>query len=66
MKITFTEDKKGERATHQARAEQSFSTGDSHGDFCLTAYGETREEAHANLRQLALIMVRELDTVKGL
>jgi hypothetical protein len=66
MKITFTEDNRGKSPNHQARAEQSFSTGDGHGDFCLTAYGETREEAHANLRQLALIMVRELETVKGL
>jgi hypothetical protein len=66
MNITFTEDKNGKSPRHQARAEQSFSTGDGHGDFCLTAYGETREEAHANLRQLALIMVRELDTVKGI
>lgn len=65
MKISFTQDDKGTPKSHQARAEQSFSTGDGHGDFCLTAYGETREEAHANLRQLALIMVRELDTVKG-
>ncbi|MBW3637469.1 MAG: hypothetical protein KY445_13555 [Armatimonadetes bacterium] len=65
MKISFTTDKKGQRSIHQARAEQSFQVGDSHGDFCLTAYGETREEAHENLRQLALRMVRELDAVKG-
>ena len=65
MNITFTQDQKGNREKHQARVEQTFSTGDGHGDFCLTAYGETREEAHANLRQLALRMARELDAVKG-
>ncbi|HEX8464463.1 MAG TPA: hypothetical protein VF627_07575 [Abditibacterium sp.] len=65
MKIIFTHDQKGGREVHQARAEQGFSTGEGHGDFCLTAYGPTREEAHAHLRQLALVMVRELDTVKG-
>jgi hypothetical protein len=65
MKITFSENPKGEGRSHQARAEQSFSTGDAHGDFCLTAYGATREEAHENLRQLALRMVRGLETVKG-
>lgn len=65
MKIIFTEDKNGRSPGHQARAEQTFSTGDGHGDFCLTAYGETREEAQANLSQLAQIMVRELDTVKA-
>lgn len=64
MNITFTEDNNASSPRHQARAEQTFSTGDGHGDFCLTAYGATRDEAHANLRQLALIMVRELHTVK--
>ena len=64
MKISFTHNAKGERASHQARVEQSFQVGDGHGDFCLTAYGETREEAHAHLRQLALRMVRELDAIK--
>lgn len=64
MKISFTHDKKGKPERHQARAEQNFSTGDGHGDFCLTAYGDTREEAHDNLRQLALRMVRELESVR--
>lgn len=65
MKITFSENSKSEGHSHQARVEQSFSTGDGHGDFCLTAYGATREEAHENLRQLALRMVRAMETVKG-
>ena len=65
MKISFTHNIRGERSSHEARAEQRFQMGDGHGDFCLTAYGETREEAHENLRQLALRMVRELDAIKG-
>jgi hypothetical protein len=65
MKITFSENPNGEGRSHQARVEQSFSTGDGHGDFCLTAYGATREEAQENLRQLALRMVRGLETVKS-
>lgn len=64
MRITFTRDDSSGRNRHQARAEQSFSTGDGHGDFCLTAYGSTEEEAHMNLKQLALNMVRELDAIK--
>jgi hypothetical protein len=65
MKITFSEDKKGKQIIHQARVEQSFSTGDGHGDFCLTAYGETQWDAQENLRELAQRMIRELDTVKS-
>jgi hypothetical protein len=64
MKISFTQGNKSTREQFQARAEQTFSTGDGHGDMCLTAYGATQEEAHANLKQLALKMVRELDSVK--
>ncbi|RYG65883.1 hypothetical protein EON80_16500 [bacterium] len=64
MKITFSKDDSGAREKHQARAEQSFSTGDGHGDFCLTAYGRTQDEAHFNLKQLALTMVREMDAIK--
>ena len=64
MRISFTENRNGERPVYQARVEGSFSTGDSAGDCCLTAYGETREEAHAHLRQLALQMVRELDELR--
>jgi hypothetical protein len=65
MKITFTENAKGEQPLFQARTEQSFSTGDGHGDFCLTAYGNSRDEAHANLRELALKMVRDLERVRA-
>lgn len=71
MKISFTQNPnpKGElhshQTSHQVRVEESFSLGEGHGDFCLTAYGQTREEAHANLRQLALLMGRALDRVKG-
>jgi hypothetical protein len=54
MKISLTHNPKGEHPNHQARAEGNFSTGDGYGDCCLTAYGNTREEAQANLRQLAL------------
>lgn len=64
MKISFSEHKNGDSPTHQARTEQTFSTGDGHGDFCLTAYGNTRQEAHANLRELALKMVRDLERVR--
>ena len=65
MKISFSHNQKADAQSHQARAEQSFSMGDGHGDFCLTAYGATRQEAHANLRELAQKMVRELERVKG-
>jgi hypothetical protein len=65
MKITFTQDKKGKEIVHQARVEQTFSTGDGHGDFCLTAYGDTQWEAQANLQELAMRMARELDTVRS-
>jgi hypothetical protein len=64
MKITFTHHKQGDREAYQARAEQNFSTGESHGDFCLTAYGQTRAAAHAHLRELAMKMVRDLEAVK--
>jgi len=66
MNIVFSQDKKGKVIVHQARAEQNFSTGDGHGDFCLTAYGATQREARMNLRELALKMIRELDTAKSL
>lgn len=65
MKITYTLDKKESGTIHQARVEQNYSTGEGHGDFCLTAYGATKQEARQNLRKLALRMARELDTVKG-
>ncbi len=65
MNITFSEGMKGGRVIHQARAEQSFSTGEGHGDCCLTAYGATQEEAHENLRQLAMRAVREIAAVKS-
>ena len=64
MKITFSDEGKESSSRHQARIEQIFSTGEGHGDFCLTAYGETREEAHANLQQLAHLMARALDVAK--
>ncbi len=71
MKISFTHnpnpnaDSQTSATNYQARVEESFSLGEGHGDFCLTAYGQTREEAHVNLRQLALLMGRALDRVKG-
>lgn len=65
MKVIFTQNQKDGKESFQARSEQSLSTGDSHGDFCVTAYGATREEALANLRQLALRMARELDLTRG-
>jgi hypothetical protein len=65
MNITFSEGKKAGRTIHQARAEQTFSTGEGHGDCCLTAYGATQDEAHENLRQLAIRAVREIAALKS-